>query len=1200
MKKILALLALVLGVVSCQTEPEGLDVNVGGEVETTICVTIPETETRAGGNNSAEGIFSNDLLTAEGNNLTMRYILQIFDANERPSDAVYVAYSDNKEVSFDVRLVPGRHYSFVVWADVVKEQGKVNGVYSAADDIHYKTNNGENGTINLRKITLNDTSWVAMDETRDAFTGVYNTAVEEDKTPYVGSKSINVVLKRPFAKLRVVTTDIVALTNLGITPDNAVVEYTTPYYTEFDAYAEEYVKGTSCKTHTYNIASYSQDNNDENMVLFTDYLFVNNDVVKFNMTVNEANGQPIKDNSFSTDINIRRNYLTTISGNILTDGNNVKVTVDEVFANAGNLEQDPYYYEIWDGKTLKEPSYDATTKTYTVKNGAELAWIAAAANGTLSRSNDVKTFNGETIVLANGIDLGGYAWTPISMSTDLANGKTFRGTFDGQGHTITGLYVKENAVAGLFGYVYAATIKNVTIEGANLNSNHFAGGIVAWVNNYKGNIQVPFVMENCHVKNSTITSTPELVNGEWDNGDKVGGLIGAAWFDQGAGLNEGTKVANCSVLGTTIKAYRDFGGLVGYAQGVNIKNCTADVTLEQDLTHDYKAPNTPTTFGRLIGNNAGRNTVDGTAYTYEAVADGVYLLNGNYHIYNAAGLEWLANEVNKHSNYEYPFKEKTIYLDTDIDLGGMEWTPIGDYRFSANRFCGTFDGQNHTISNFNITKKTDKNDSNKSSYGLFGNLEGTLKNLTVANATVNSYAYTGALVGRFNNGLIENCHVVNCQVSNTYWQGGILIGQVNGSEATTTIKDCTVSNSTITSKSAIGALAGPTTASDENKGKILKIAFENCRVENCQVIQQGSFGGNYDKYFGSMFGYTETDSNSSIDINNCTAVNTTVKGETNAPISGDIDGNITIDGVKYVTVSTAEALKAAVKTKSIITLGSDITMTESIAISNANFVLDGNGHTITMSEDATNTYALFDITGGKAAIKNITFDGIKSGAVVRTVGVEFDAENVTAQNGQHTQQQGLFRLMGKSTIKNSTFKNNTCSMVITLNYDGANNDPQVVENCVFEGNTCNATAVLYYVKGAGATINGNKFIGNTVNCSENGATVYMGFQENCIVKNNLFQNNTVNEAGTSSRVAGGIFFGYDMEFTGNAFVGNKVTGTNAKGNDVCVSTYYTNIDLSGNYWGGNAPVEDNNYFVQHKTSGYKVIINDFLTANPIQ
>ena len=207
-------------------------------------------------------------------------------------------------------------------------------------------------------------------------------------------------------------------------------------------------------------------------------------------------------------------------------------------------------------------------------------------------------------------------------------------------------------------------------------------------------------------------------------------------------------------------------------------------------------------------------------------------------IYGVDGLLYLAEEVNKHSNYEYPYQGWTVKLMNDIDLGGIEWTPIGDYRFSANRFCGTFDGQGHTISNFKITKKTDKNDSNKSSYGFFGNLEGTVKNLTIDNASVSSYAYTGALAGRFNSGLIENCHVTNSQVENSYWQGGILIGQVNAGENTeSVVKGCTVSSSSITSASAVGGLSGPVTATEGGK-----IKFENCSVTGCEMIQNGSFG----------------------------------------------------------------------------------------------------------------------------------------------------------------------------------------------------------------------------------------------------------------------------------------------------------------------------------------------------------------------
>ena len=171
-------------------------------------------------------------------------------------------------------------------------------------------------------------------------------------------------------------------------------------------------------------------------------------------------------------------------------------------------------------------------------------------------------------------------------------------------------------------------------------------------------------------------------------------------------------------------------------------------------------------------------------------------------------------------------------------------------------------------------------------------------------------------------------------------------------------------------------------------------------------------------------------------------------------------------------------------------------------------------------------------------------------------------------------------------------------MAITLNYDGANNDPQVVKNCVFQNNTCNSTAVVYYVKGESCTLDGNTFVGNKVNCSSNGATVYMGFTENNTVINNVFQDNVVTDVSSSTRVAGGIFFGYATNFKNNAFINNKAANAdNANlGNDVCISTYYIDIDISGNYWGGDAPVLGENYFVQHTNYGYSVLgADDYLT-----
>ena len=279
---------------------------------------------------------------------------------------------------------------------------------------------------------------------------------------------------------------------------------------------------------------------------------------------------------------------------------------------------------------------------------------------------------------------------------------------------------------------------------------------------------------------------------------------------------------------------------------------------------------------------------------WEQVADGVTRYQNDYYLSNAAGLFWLAGEVNKYDNYQHPFEGKTVYLTTDIDLQDAEWIPIGDYRFSANRFCGTFDGQNHTISNFKISKDTDKNDDKKSSYGFFGNVEGTIKNLTIDNASVNAYAYTAILVGRLTNGTLENCHVKNSSVVNNYWQAGGLVGQQN---EVCNIKNCSVDNVTVQAKSCVGLLVGPMTNEEKDPATISTI--ENCSVKNSQIIQSGSFGSSYDKMFGVINPDVEF-SNNTLNINKFTSENNSFdRNGVNADLAlyAGLKGNVFIDGV---------------------------------------------------------------------------------------------------------------------------------------------------------------------------------------------------------------------------------------------------------------------------------------------------------------
>ena len=400
--RFLALAALVLGLASCQTEPEGLNVNVGGEVDATIAISIPETETRYGvGSNSAKGVFDNGVLGNENDNVTMRYLMQIFDNNGRPSDTYYVDYSDGKTVNFDVRLVPNRDYTFVVWADVV-----VNG--EADVDNHYNTKNAA-GKVDLTNISLKG-EWNPMDESRDAFT------VTELVENYTGASIINLELKRPFAKLRIVTTDMEQLNDLDIMPSKATVEYTTTHYDAFNAYEGKVIgdsKNRNIKHENFAIVEYDEDvEHDADMTIFSDYFFAKSEdeVVNFNLSVYDQNNDIIgKTINFNTPIPARRNYLTTISGNILTDGNNVKVDVEDAFANANNSTNAPYYQETISSVAELLAAIDANNGKYILISNLDVNDVTvstlAATRATGTGAGTTINLNGYTITLKTNLTI---------------------------------------------------------------------------------------------------------------------------------------------------------------------------------------------------------------------------------------------------------------------------------------------------------------------------------------------------------------------------------------------------------------------------------------------------------------------------------------------------------------------------------------------------------------------------------------------------------------------------------------------------------------------------------------------------------------------------------------------------------------------------------------------------------------------------
>ena len=322
MKKLFALLALVLGVVSCQTEPEGFDVVVGGEQEVMLNVSLPEA-TRA---TSAEGFdFTN---FASNTQFDLRFILEIrYDNGNETKVVREVKTSETTSATFPVRLAPNRNYTFTVWADLVK-QGTVG---YTPEDLFYNT-------TSLANITLNDVDedFANNVELRDAYT--YTDTFEFSGE---NREKLNMTLTRPFAKVRVVATDLEKVTAFGINPAKGEVVY-GEVYSAFNAVDGNVTGSAISKEVNYNVIANNYTEQNGQLTVFADYIFVpttanTQPTITFTLDVQEANGTSIKKNAFSTPIPVSRNKVTSIVGNVLTQGDDIKVEIKDNGAFDGNI-----------------------------------------------------------------------------------------------------------------------------------------------------------------------------------------------------------------------------------------------------------------------------------------------------------------------------------------------------------------------------------------------------------------------------------------------------------------------------------------------------------------------------------------------------------------------------------------------------------------------------------------------------------------------------------------------------------------------------------------------------------------------------------------------------------------------------------------------------------------------------------------------
>ena len=201
--------------------------------------------------------------------------------------------------------------------------------------------------------------------------------------------------------------------------------------------------------------------------------------------------------------------------------------------------------------------------SYTVTSANGLMNIAELVNGGKTDIN---------ITLTADIDLTSKNWTPIGTSFD----NSYKGTFDGGGHTITGLtFTTNDEYAGLFGYLNrAGTVKNVVMEGVQITSNQIYGGSIGGVVGSSWG-----TIENCSVSGS-ISGTVY-----------VGGVVG---------VQIGGSITGCS-SSATVKGMVDVGGVAGQTNSsATLTACyaTGNVTLEI-------APKKNIAGGGLVGMNAG-------------------------------------------------------------------------------------------------------------------------------------------------------------------------------------------------------------------------------------------------------------------------------------------------------------------------------------------------------------------------------------------------------------------------------------------------------------------------------------------------------------------------------------------------------------------------------------------------------------------
>lgn len=213
--------------------------------------------------------------------------------------------------------------------------------------------------------------------------------------------------------------------------------------------------------------------------------------------------------------------------------------------------------------------------------------------------------------------------------------------------------------------------------------------------------------------------------------------------------------------------------------------------------------------------------INGEEYVVINDADSLaFILSDKSDVYGVDNEDW----------YEYNY-----YLNSNIDLNHYEGIiPLGT---EDSEYKGIFDGNGHIIRNITINSSDDN-------AGLFGVVEGSIKNLGITNFNISTNgANAGAIVGKLKNGAIYNCYVTASSVKSDKGCVGSIIGYIDSNDDNATeIYTCYAKDTEISSDGDyIGGLIGNAS---------------NIRVSACYAISNITSGNN-SKYVGNILGNSD-------------------------------------------------------------------------------------------------------------------------------------------------------------------------------------------------------------------------------------------------------------------------------------------------------------------------------------------------------